>query len=110
MNRHSSADNQDGDQVLPPLTPTDFAEIVQIFDEAIIVVDSTWRVIFINESAEHLFGYYSTEIFGQDVERLFVTHSRDELRRLATVAGRSPQKKQHPATRYPCLLYTSRCV
>lgn len=101
MNRHSSADNQDGDQVLPPLTPTDFAEIVQIFDEAIIVVDSTWRVIFINESAEHLFGYYSTEIFGQDVERLFVTHSRDELRRLATVAGRSPQKKQHPATRYP---------
>lgn len=101
MNRHSSADNPDGNQVLSSLTPADFTEIVQIFDEAIIVVDNTWHVVLINESAEHLFGYQSTEIIGQDVGCLFATHSRNELQRLATVAGRSPQKKQRPATRYP---------
>lgn len=103
MNRHSSADSPDSNPLLPPLAPADFAEIVQLFDEAIIVVDDEWRVVFVNESAEGLFGYRSTEILGRAVADLFVSHCRDDLRRLITAIERSPTNKAHPAARYPVI-------
>ncbi|MCC9003020.1 MAG: PAS domain-containing protein, partial [Candidatus Competibacter sp.] len=64
VNRNLNADDKDGDRVIDPPTSADLAEIVRIFDDPIIVVDESQRIVFFNDGAQETFGYDSAEILG----------------------------------------------
>jgi PAS domain S-box-containing protein len=66
-----------------PPTAAELAEIVQIFDDAILVVDESQQIIFINHAAAQMFGYRRAEILGQRLHRLFPDPHYDWIRQLA---------------------------
>ena len=74
-----------------PPTVAELAEIVDICDDAILMVDGSRHILFVNQSAQKLFGYDRAEILGKPLERLLHDRDHDELRRLLATAQRTPK-------------------
>lgn len=82
-------------------TSADLAEIVQLFDEAILVLDGAQRVVFFNDSAQALFGYPPAELLGQASEQLFAHRQRGVLSQLIAEFGEAtaPPTSPHSKTK-----------
>lgn len=101
VNRNLDADDKDGDRVIDPPTSADLAEIVRIFDDPIIVVDESQRIVFFNDGAQETFGYDSAEILGEPFDRLLAARYHSEYRRLAAESRLPPLGKRRVAARNP---------
>lgn len=77
-----------------PPTAAEFAEIIQIFDDAVLVVDESQQIVFVNHAAAHMFGYRPAELLGQRLQRLFPDPYFDWIRQLLTQI-QPPQTGQH---------------
>lgn len=84
MAKHNPSESNDEEnhQALEPLTTADLAEIVQISDDAVIVVDEARRILFFNDGAEKMLHYERAEILGQPLARLIPHRYHDELHQL----------------------------
>jgi PAS domain S-box-containing protein len=51
-----------------------FKDLLEAAPDAIIIVNQSWKVIFVNAQAEKLFGYTRDEIIGHAFEELLPTH------------------------------------
>ncbi|MBL8258500.1 MAG: PAS domain S-box protein [Candidatus Competibacteraceae bacterium] len=72
-------------------TAADLADIVDICDDAILMVDGARRILFTNKSAQALFGYARSEILGKPLEQLLHDRDHEELRRLLATARGAPK-------------------
>jgi PAS domain S-box-containing protein len=50
--------------------------VIEALPDALIVIDTTGKIVLFNEKAEFMFGYHRTEIIGQSVERLMPERAR----------------------------------
>lgn len=55
--------------------------------DAVIIGDSTMRMILLNSEAEQLFGYRSSQLIGHDIALLLAADSHDRLQRAVTGAA-----------------------
>jgi PAS domain S-box-containing protein len=62
--------------------------VIEALPDALIVIDTTGKVVLFNEKAEFMFGYHRSEIIGQPVEKLMPervrprhTHDRETYNR-----------------------------
>lgn len=85
-----------GDPDRSPDLPTsvDLAEIVQLADDAIIVMDESRRIVFFNDGAQTTFGYRRNEILGESLERLIAVRYQSELRRIVAGSSRSSERNR----------------
>jgi PAS domain S-box-containing protein len=69
-------------------------QVLDLVEEALVLVDHEWRIQLFNRSAEQLFGYQSAEILGEPLELLlpggFVELQRQFSSPLADGAGEGP--------------------
>ena len=76
------------------LPPEVTAEILSSSSDAIVVVDQTGKIVFVNKQAEALFGYDAAELVGSDVEILMPEvvreAHRDHRRRYAQAPHSRP--------------------
>ena len=98
-NRNLSA--SDGGLNRPSDSPTaaDLAEIVQIFDDAILVVDESRRIVFFGDGAKDIFGYEPAEILGKPLEHLLPARHQDAVRQLLAEVRRSVEVGRRSAAR-----------
>ncbi len=68
-----------------------FRGLLETAPDAVVTVDDTGHVRFVNAQAEHLFGYSREEMIGQEVERL-VPELLREIHHLRRQASRAPPK------------------
>jgi PAS domain S-box-containing protein len=57
-----------------------FAGLLEAAPDAMVVVDQTGRIVFVNSQTERLFGYQREELLGHDVEVLLPEHLRQRHR------------------------------
>ncbi|MEE9413776.1 MAG: PAS domain S-box protein [Acidimicrobiales bacterium] len=76
------------------LSISDFSQFVSAAPDAVVVVDSTGCIIFVNDQAERLFGYSATEIIGQSVEQLVPLGLADEHKMLRLDYSKDPQSRR----------------
>jgi PAS domain S-box-containing protein len=80
-------------------TAADLAAIVQIFDDAILVVDESRRIVFFNDGAKDIFGYEPAEILGKPLEHLLPARHQDAVRQLIAQVRRAAERERRAAAR-----------
>lgn len=97
-NRNPHADSGDQRRALDLPTTADLAEIAQLIDDAILVVDESRRIVFFNEGARRVFGYEPAEVLGTPLDRLLPLPHRNERRQfIAELLRASPSARRMAA-------------
>jgi PAS domain S-box-containing protein len=102
-NQNPSVDVEVRDRSFDPPTIADLAEIVQISDDAIIVLDELQRIAYFNNGAQRIFGYGRDDVLGAPLERLIPTRHHGEFRQLVAEVRRAPRGDRRTAARRPII-------
>ena len=99
INRNPDAEDNGAKPVFYSPTFADLAEIVQLLDDAIIVVNERQQIVFLNDQAAQTFEYDLTEMLGQSLERLFTARQREWIAQYAAEIQRLPkgQRRKTPS-------------
>ena len=85
---------------LAPQALADLLErLLSIADDAVIVIDSSQRVVLFNDGAEQAFGYRRAEVLGQPIDRLLPDATRAHHAGHVAGFGRSPQASRRMGER-----------
>ena len=87
------------DGVISPISPSLLAEIFDAFEEAVVVADTSRRMVYVNSETERLFGYSKSELYGEETKILYSNESdfSEQGRQRPDVANKMPAEDHRVA-------------
>jgi diguanylate cyclase (GGDEF)-like protein/PAS domain S-box-containing protein len=77
----------------PEWTNGSFRDLLESAPDAMVIVDSDWKIVLVNAAAEKLFGYPREELLGRCVEMLSPERFRDDQSRYRAAYSTDPKTR-----------------